>query len=373
MFVRKRPNGRYKFEEGYFDPLTGIRKTVSITKDKNTAAVRKQAAAELDAIIADRLSRIGSDGRRDYTLHELIEAYLLDQSMVVRTATVKLNRSCLRAVERIMGPNIRVSKITAPYIRDSLLRSGESPVTLNGRLKHIKALFRWAYETDHIEDIAFLSKLKRFKEETTYLDRIEDKYLEPDEVRALIKGMQVERWALLTRALLLSGMRPGEFYALNMADVDFDRQTITITKAYNQNSKEVTPPKTRSSVREIHMQPELYQTMYAIRAAMRRQAKIYEYVPRGLFFCDLDGDFVSHDAYTKYFRENCLRILGKAYTPYVLRHTHVSLLAASGLSLESIARRVGHENSKITKAVYMHVTDQLKERENRELDAVRIL
>lgn len=373
MYVRKRPNGKYKFEETYIDPLTGLRKTASITKEKNTAATRKEAQRQLDDIIADRLSRIGANGRRDYTLHELIDAYLLDQSMVVRTATVKLNRSALRSVEKIMDPNIRVSKITAPYIRDCLLRSGQSAVTLNGRLKHIKALMRWAYETDHIEDIAFLAKLKRFREETSYLDRIEDKYLEQEQLHLLIKGMQVERWALLTRALVCSGMRPGEFYALNVEDVDFEHSVIRVTKAYNQNSKEVTPPKTRSSVREVHMQPDLYKVMYAIRTAMRRQARVYEYIPRGLFFCDIDGGYICHDVYAKYFRENCERVLGRPYTPYVLRHTHVSLLAANGMPLEAIARRVGHENSKITKAVYMHVTDQLKRRENEALDAVHIL
>ena len=373
MFVRKRPNGKYKFEEGYKDPITGIRHTVSVTKDKNTAATRKQAMIELDDKIKERLSRIGTGVDHEHTVHDVVEAYLSDQSMTMRTSTVLVNRSSLRSIERIIGADTPIGKLTAPYVRDCLVRTGESAVTLNGRLKHLKPLITWAYETGYIEDKAWLDRLKRFHEDTTYYERIEDKYLEQEQLQELIKEMRVERWALLTRALALSGMRPGEFYALRPEDVDFNRGRIRIEYAYSQRSKEVTRPKTRSSIRDIRMQPELYKVMYAIQGEMSRQAKIYGYVPRDIYMCDTDGGYISHDAYCKYFRENCLRVLGREYTPYVLRHTHVSLLAAAGIPLETISRRVGHDSSKITKAVYMHVTERLRDREDKELDAVKIL
>lgn len=39
-----------------------------------------------------------------------------------------------------------------------------------------------------------------------------------------------------------------------------------------------------------------------------------------------------------------------------MRHTHASLLAEAGVSLEQIMQRLGHANDDITKRIYLHVT-----------------
>lgn len=56
-----------------------------------------------------------------------------------------------------------------------------------------------------------------------------------------------------------------------------------------------------------------------------------------------------------------------------LRHTHVAMLAEAGMPLETIMRRVGHANSQVTKEVYMHVTDRMRDRDRALLQAVTIL
>jgi integrase len=78
-------------------------------------------------------------------------------------------------------------------------------------------------------------------------------------------------------------------------------------------------------------------------------------------------------AYAKYFRENTERLLGRSLTPHCLRHTHVALLAENGMPLDMISRRLGHQDSRITREVYFHVTEKLKEKENRMLQKVSIL
>jgi len=42
--------------------------------------------------------------------------------------------------------------------------------------------------------------------------------------------------------------------------------------------------------------------------------------------------------------------------PHSLWHTHTSLLAEAGVSLEQIMGRLGHSDDQITKDVYLHVT-----------------
>ena len=52
--------------------------------------------------------------------------------------------------------------------------------------------------------------------------------------------------------------------------------------------------------------------------------------------------------------------LNPELTPHSLRHTHTSLLAEAGVSLEQIMDRLGHSDDHITKNVYLHVTQELK-------------
>lgn len=44
--------------------------------------------------------------------------------------------------------------------------------------------------------------------------------------------------------------------------------------------------------------------------------------------------------------------------------THASLLLEQGVSVDTISRRSGHENSRITREIYLYVTEKLKERDN---------
>ncbi|WP_413309792.1 tyrosine-type recombinase/integrase [Bacillus sp. 1P10SD] len=59
-----------------------------------------------------------------------------------------------------------------------------------------------------------------------------------------------------------------------------------------------------------------------------------------------------------------LRIAGlnEDLTPHSLRHTHTSLLAEAGVSLEQIMDRLGHTDNQITKNVYLHVTQEMKKK-----------
>ena len=47
-------------------------------------------------------------------------------------------------------------------------------------------------------------------------------------------------------------------------------------------------------------------------------------------------------------------------SPHKLRHTHTSLLAAAGVGLEEIQKRLGHANDQITRLVYYHVTKEIR-------------
>ena len=50
-----------------------------------------------------------------------------------------------------------------------------------------------------------------------------------------------------------------------------------------------------------------------------------------------------------------------------LRHTHASLLLFSGVSIASVARRLGHSSMTTTQKTYIHIINEL---ENKDIDIV---
>ncbi len=369
MWIEETKNGKYKFVERYEDYLTGTTKKVSVTLDRNTPQSRKAAQKTLEQKIANAMEK---SEKKNITLKDLVEEYRKDQQLTVKQSTYTRNFHACNSILKILGENTLVERITARYVRDKFLSSGKSPGTLNEHLARFRALVRWGYKTDLITDISFLDKIEAFKD-LPHKAKIQDKYLESEEVAALLNGMQDETWRLLTEFLILSGLRFGEAIALLKEDVDISNRTIHITKTYDSVNEEVTTPKTICSIRDVYIQDELKTVCKRINAHMLRLKLINGIKGADLFIHSRTGGHIRYFAYNKYLRENSLRILGRKLTAHALRHTHASLLLEQGVNIDTISRRLGHENSRITREIYLHITEKLKERDNQQLSKISLL
>lgn len=160
--------------------------------------------------------------------------------------------------------------------------------------------------------------------------------------------------------LALTGMRIGEALALTINDVDIANREIHINKTYDTNNKITTTPKTIDSFRDIYIQDELLPLVRRI----RQSALAYKLANKSdLLFQDSNGRY-DYNAFRKHFRVYSLGVLGRKCTPHILRHTHTSLMAEQGITLDVISRRLGHSDSRITKEIYFHVTKNLKKKDD---------
>ena len=192
------------------------------------------------------------------------------------------------------------------------------------------------------------------------------KFLESDELRELIDSMGGNTtYQLLTRFLVLSGVRVGEAFALTLKDVNMTAQSIVVDKTYSLTTKKVQTTKTEMSERVLHMYPEL---LAVVRSQLLHQKQICLAcgVRSQLLFPWTDGDHMHYEEYAKYFREHVVKIRGSALSIHSLRHTYTSLMEDAGVPIETISRQLGHADN-------MHVTDKVREADNRRLDAVNIL
>lgn len=250
--------------------------------------------------------------------------------------------------------------MSAGWIRKQLLDTGKAPGTLNEHLKRLKTVLRWGYDNDVIP----WTKCPANFRDIPHKQKIEDKFLEADELAALVAGMKNDLWRDVTMFLALSGLRFGEAAALLRSDVDLADREIRITKTYDANTGTLTTPKTYESNRTIHMQPELYDLCRSIMAT--------NVIPMSGQFFQYPNGHISYNAYNKYLQTTAMETIGRKITPHALRHTHASLLMEQGVGIDAIAGRLGHADSKITKEIYAHITKKLQDQWDAELDGVKL-
>ena len=359
MWIEQAKTG-YHYYERYKDPMTGKWRRVCVTRAGRSRADQRAAQRALESKIETALSRGSST---EITLKRLTAAYIAAQKVELKEQTVINNRRHLNTIERLLG-DVKVSTLTAPYVRERL---EDKPVTYNERIKRFKALMRWAYRNDYVQDIAWLDKLQKMKE-PSIREKNAGKFLDHDEIAALLDGLKEERWKLLTELLLMTGMRVGEAISLDNDDVS---DAIYVSKTFSPVTQKISSTKTEKSNRTIFIQPELEALIHRIRK-FRAEDMMREGYRTDIFLPSRLGGHISYTAYSKYIRENSERILGEPVKVHAFRHTHVAMLAEQGFSLEEIARRVGHD-SKVTKEVYYHVTKKMTEKDKARILSVRIV
>lgn len=350
----------------YTDPLTGLRHKIGVTYYKDTPQSKNKAESKLNELIAKKLSYTPEN----MNLSTLIDHYLAFQKKTVKHKTWVRNQSICRQFLKILG-DCSVNALTAGLVKDRFMTYTSNPTTINEYIGRFKALIRFGFQNDFVRDISWLDKLIKLKDKSQK-EKLRDKYLEQIECEKLIDAMDHTEWRNLTLFLIQTGCRIGEAFALTEDDIDLTSRTITISKTIDLRDGTLDTPKTLSSTRQIYIQDDLLPLTRSVIAQNRKKNDLlYLYSPRLL--TPLTASQTGYDAYRKYLRETSERVLGRKITPHVLRHTHASLLAEQGLPYEAIAHRLGHENSRITKQIYIHITEKRKERENDMIRGVRLI
>lgn len=335
--------------------VCGKFRKVSVAMPQDTPKARKTALYALQNKISHISPATGKS--TEIRLSEACEEYINDRQLKGSSAVTM--RSEIRGIIAIIGDGI-VSDYTAPELRHLFSACNYAPKRLNALITRFKAVSRWLYEMDYTaENLG--EKLRPVKVSEPKKDP-STLYLEPDrlaEILAALDGMCY----YATRFLVLTGCRVGEMAALTPEDIG-DRY-ITINKSFAPSVRKITTPKSASSIREIYIQKELQEFLREYGKWRKLNMVAYGLRPITYFYNSAGGILTENLLLRK------LRPLG--IHPHTLRHTHISLLAAQGLSLEEIARRVGHENSKITKEIYLHITQRQKEQEEARISEIRLL
>lgn len=344
-------DNKVRYFERYKD-ADGKTRTASVTYKAHNSRNEKAAHDQLTRIIAEK-SRDKSDG---LSFGELCDMYCTAMEQNLKASSLPTVFYLVRTLKELLGKR-DAAEIGAGTLQKALMQSGYGLDKQNQLMVRFKAVYNWAYRMDLVQDIQFLDKIQKVK---TQGKDPAGKYLESYEIEPIRQNIDPASKQLFDFSLL-TGCRFGEVAALHIEDIDLKNRTIHIHRTFNASLlQEFDSPKTTSSNRVIFIQDQLL--------------PLCEELMEGA----VEGDLLFrprliNNTFNRHLKRACKGVTDKNVTPHTLRHTHCSLLAEAGIPLEQISRRLGHEDSGITREVYLHVTEKAKDRENDRIRKLKLI
>ena len=188
-----------------------------------------------------------------------------------------------------------------------------------------------------------------------------------------------EQLRVLFILAIYAGLRKGELLALEWKDIDFDNDTITVSKSVSVVAgQQITKaPKTKNSFRSVtipHFITQRLREMKAERTRYRLSLGDYWQGASWVFIQD-NGKQMSYSTPYSAFEDTISRYNAThreaeqlpAIPFHGLRHTSATLLIASKQDVRTVSSRLGHAQASTTMNIYAH---QLKESDKRAADAL---
>ncbi|TYV04347.1 site-specific integrase [Listeria monocytogenes] len=183
------------------------------------------------------------------------------------------------------------------------------------------------------------------------------KFLNQFEVQALLKELNLKEdinWDWFILLIIKTGLRFSEALALTPSDFDFSKQKIIINKTwdYKMVTGSFQPTKNESSNRKIQIDWQL--AMQFSQLIKMKDSDKPIFVKSRVFNSTIN---------------NRLKVLCEnanipTITVHSLRHTHASLLLFAGVSIASVANRLGHSSMTTTQETYLHIIQELENQDN---------
>ena len=308
-----------------------IRKSLGTTN-------RSEAEAKANELLTESL-----------TVREVLDRWYKYQTVRCKQGSVNLYKIVRKRFGGLWG-ELKPSDLTTVEIEDTqetLLQIGLAPRSINHQTGIALQSIKWAYDRGLIDTPP--PKWRRLKDpnNTTHAR----KYLEPSEVAKLLATVREPKWQRLEIVVLLAlcgGLRQQEICWLEWKDIDLDEGWLRVSP------KKGWSPKSRSSVRDVPLAPDLHEFLAN---APRVGRWVAPQSRKGEQWC------------RRNLAVNCRRLFRAAgvddpdsrHTLHRLRGTLATTVLRSGGDLESLRELLGHSVLSIT-AGYLSATSDSKRR-----------
>ena len=320
------------------DPRTGKRRQ----KWFSVKGTKRDAERRLVEIISGLNTGTFVDPGR-VTLSDYLDQWMQDYvAASVRPKTAESYATIVRKIQDHLG-GIGIADLKPQQIQryySDLLATGLSAGTVIHRHRLLRQALAQAVKWDILP--------RNIMERVTPPRAVKPQFrsLEPFEVRRLLEAAGPTNFHLPIHLALYTGLRRSEILGLRWSDIDLGARTLVVNRTMvvlTGNPAHIDQPKSRKSRRSVVFGEETASLLRPRRAG-----------PDAQVCARLDGVEIRPRALSVAFRtiaDSC----GLGVRFHDLRHTHASILLASGVPVHVVQARLGHESIKTTVDVYGHV------------------
>lgn len=187
------------------------------------------------------------------------------------------------------------------------------------------------------------------------------RYLNQFELHKLLTSLDLGKdigWNWLILLIAKTGLRFSEAIAITPADFDFGRQTLSVNKTWDyKNGGGFVPTKNKSSTRKVQIDWQLIVQFSVLVKELPEDKPLFV----------KEGQRVYNSTANNILARLCKQASVPVISIHGLRHTHASLLLFAGVSIASVAKRLGHASMNTTEKTYLHIIQEL---ENKDVDLV---
>ncbi len=274
----------------------------------------------------------------------------------IRNSTMQKYKLTLKWLTKI-APRIKVKEINRISYQEILNTYAEnhekqSTMDFHHQLKAaiLDAVDEGMIERDPTRKAIIKGKTPRDKK---------DKYLNQFELQKLIKDLNLNGeinndW--LIYLIAKTGLRFSEALALTPDDFDFVHQVLNVDKTWNYKEKSgFEPTKNKSSERKVQLD---WQTVIQFSELIKNLEKDKPiFIKKNIYNSTINDILKRH----------CQNAEIPTITIHGLRHTHASIMLYAGVSIASVAHRLGHASMSTTQKTYLHIIQEL---ENTDIDKI---
>ncbi|RHR52276.1 site-specific integrase [Blautia sp. AF17-9LB] len=192
------------------------------------------------------------------------------------------------------------------------------------------------------------------------------KALTIEEQKKFLKQAKGQSYENQYKFILQTGLRTGELVGLKWEDVDFENKTVKIQRSmeyrYSVGAWRTGEPKSKSGYRTIPLTDEAIRILLAQKEKNSKIKFISEEWSEYIFLCR-KGEPVKNSTYDTALFKICEKAGINKFSMHVLRHTFATRCIEGGMMPKTLQKILGHSNIGITMNLYVHITDEEKQKE----------
>ncbi len=335
-------------------------------KQVERTAYGKNAANRLEYQLEEEYKHKFKDDTR-LTLNELWQQYAAAQANATKVSTQK---NTVAAVNKHVLPLLgekQLRLLTPPVLQEwkNTIDNGDLAIGTKKKIyRTFHALLEFAVKMDYLQ-VNPLNKLGNFTAPVdTSVDGDTMDFYTVEEFRRYIAAAYayakekntIAAWSCYVFFCIAfyTGARKGEIRALRWCDIKDG--CLSIIQSMN-DSNVVTAPKNKSSIRSIGIPAPLHKILTAHKERCSSAAAFTDE-------CFICGGLraISH-TYLHIRNIDFATVAGlRVIRVHDFRHSHASLLINNGISIQEVARRLGHSDVTTTMNIYAHLYPSEKER-----------